>query len=95
MVGPDELRGRAVEAAARLGLSERYDLEVMGPLTGTDHFPFTQEQIPGVSILHFPYPEYHLPEERLELVDERKLDDSVELAVALVETQLARPVPKT
>jgi hypothetical protein len=94
MVGPDELRGRAVEAAARLGLHDRYQLEVMGPLTGTDHYPFTQEKIPGVSILHFPYPEYHLPEERLELVDEQKLDDSVELAVALVESQLARPVPK-
>jgi hypothetical protein len=45
-------------------------------------------------VLFLPYPEYHLPEERLELVDEQKLADSFDLAVALVESQLARPVPR-
>lgn len=94
MVGPEELRGRALETARRLGLTERYDLQVTGPDTGTDHFHFAQEKIPAVSILHFPYPEYHLPTETIELVDEQKLDDAVELATALVESQLARPVPK-
>ena len=94
MVGPDELRGRAVEAAQRLGLDVRYDLHVIGPESGTDHYYFTREKIPAVSVLHFPYPEYHLPAERMELVDERKLEDAVELATALVESQLARPVPK-
>jgi Peptidase family M28 len=94
MVGPDELRGRAVEAAQRLGLDARYDLHVIGPDTGTDHYYFSREQIPAVSVLHFPYPEYHLPAERMELVDEQKLTDAVELATALVESQLARPVPK-
>jgi hypothetical protein len=94
MVGPDELRGRAVEAARRLGLDERYELSVIGPAAGTDHYYFSQEKIPAVSVLHFPYPEYHLPTERLELVDERKLADAVELATALVESQLASPVPK-
>jgi hypothetical protein len=94
MVGPDELRGRAVETVQRLGLDTRYELNVIGPQNGTDHFYFAQEKIPAVSILHFPYPEYHLPTERMELVDERKLQDAVELATALVESQLARPVPK-
>ena len=94
MVGPDELRGRALEAARRLGLDERYDLHAIGPESGTDHYPFAQEKIPAVSVLHFPYPEYHLPTERLELVDEQKLADAVELATALVESQLASPVPK-
>ena len=94
MVGPAELRGRAVEAAQRLGLDARYDLHVIGPESGTDHYYFSQEKIPAVSVLHFPYPEYHLPAERMELVDEQKLSDAVELATALVESQLARPVPK-
>jgi hypothetical protein len=94
MVGPDELRGRAIEHARVLGLAERYDLNIMPPFTGTDHFPFTEEKIPGVSVLHFPYPEYHQPDERLELVDEQKMDDAVELALALVETQLEQPVPR-
>ena len=94
MVGPDELRGRAVEAAQRLGLDTRYKLHIIGPDNGTDHFYFAQEKIPAVSVLHFPYPEYHLPTERMELVDEQKLSDAVELATALVESQLARPVPK-
>jgi Iap family predicted aminopeptidase len=94
MVGPDELRGRAVEAARRLGLDQRYELHVIGPAGGTDHYYFAQEKIPAVSVLHFPYPEYHLPTERLELVNEQKLADAVELASALVESQLASPVPK-
>jgi hypothetical protein len=94
MVGPDELRGRALEAAHRLGLDDRYELSVIGPENGTDHYYFAQEKIPAVSVLHFPYPEYHLPTESIDLVDERKLDDAVELATALVETQLVRPVAK-
>ena len=94
MVGPDELRGRAVEAAQRLGLADRYEMNVIGPVTGTDHFYFAQEKIPAISLLHFPYPEYHLATESLDLVDERKLDDVVQLATELVESQLARPVPK-
>jgi hypothetical protein len=94
MVGPDELRGRALEEVRRLGLEEKYKLHVIGPENGTDHYYFAQEKIPAVSVLHFPYPEYHLPSESMELIDEQKLEDAVELATALVESQLARPVPK-
>jgi Zn-dependent M28 family amino/carboxypeptidase len=92
MVGPNELQGRAVALAGQLGLTERYGLAVYPPVTGSDHFPFAVEKIPAVCILHFPYPEYHLPEETIDLVDEQKIADSVELAVALVESQLERPV---
>jgi Peptidase family M28 len=94
LVGPDELMGRAVQAVDTLGLAERYELHVRGPVGGTDHYWFAQYGVPAVSILHFPYPEYHLPEETIELVDERRLDDAVDLAVALTESQLARPVVK-
>jgi aminopeptidase YwaD len=94
MVAPDELRGRALEHVARLGLDRRYRLEVTGPGPGTDHYWFAQEGIPSISLLHFPYPEYHLPADVPELADERKLADATELAVALVESQLARPVPR-
>jgi hypothetical protein len=92
MVGPDELRGRALEHVARLGLDRRYRLEITEPGAGTDHYWFAQEGIPAVSVLHFPYPEYHLPADLPELVDERKLEDATELAVALTESQLGRPV---
>jgi hypothetical protein len=92
LVGPAELEGRAVALAGHLGLSQRYELSVLPPVTGSDHFPFAVEKIPAVCILHFPYPEYHLPEETTDLIDEQKIADSVELAVALVESQLERPV---
>jgi Iap family predicted aminopeptidase len=94
LVGPDELRGRALQAVAELGLEERYELRVLPPVGGTDHFWFSQNGVPAASILHFPYPEYHLPAERIELIDEARLQDAVELALALVESQLARPVAR-
>jgi hypothetical protein len=47
---------------------------------------------PALSILHFPYDEYHLPEESLDLIDEQRLSHVVDLATSLVETQLVEPV---
>jgi len=94
MAAPSGLRDRGISEAKRLGLAERYELETLEPGAGTDHIPFVEAKIPAISLLHFPYPEYHLPTETLALVDERRLEDSVELAVALVESQLADPVPK-
>jgi hypothetical protein len=76
---------RTREAAARLGLTDRYEVVTeLGQEAGTDHLPFAQAGIPAVSILHFPYEEYHLPEDTPALVDERRLDDAVALAVDLV-----------
>ena len=54
--------------------------------------PFAEEGIPAATIVHFPYPEYHTTRERLELVDEQRLADAVELAAALVASQLERPI---
>jgi aminopeptidase YwaD len=92
LVGPSELRGRALQLVQQLGLAERYELRVFPPVGGTDHYWFAQNKIPAVSILHFPYREYHLPEERLELVDERRIEDAVELALGLIEGLVERPV---
>ena len=92
MAAPPALLERATSAAKRLGLDRRYELETSEPGEGTDHVPFVEAKVPGVSILHFPYPEYHLPTETLDLVDEQKLADSVDLAVALAEGLLAEPV---
>lgn len=94
LAGPDELRGRALELSRALGLPDRYEVAARGPEPGTDHYFFAQEGVPAVSVLFFPYPEYHLPAETFALVDERKLADSIDLAVALVESQLARPVTR-
>src|SRR5919199_211856 len=52
-----------------------------------------ERAIPAASVSHFPYDEYHLPSERLELIDEQKLADSVELATRLTESLLEEPVP--
>jgi Zn-dependent M28 family amino/carboxypeptidase len=92
LASPDELRGRALETARALGLAERYTIEP-GPATGgVDSHWFADAKVPAATICHFPYDEYHLPDDLPELVDERVLADSVDLGVALVESQLARPV---
>jgi Iap family predicted aminopeptidase len=92
LASPDELRGRAVEAARTLGLHERYEIEP-GPATGgVDSHWFADAKVPAATICHFPYDEYHLPDDLPELVDERRMEDAVDLAVALVESQLARPI---
>jgi Iap family predicted aminopeptidase len=94
LASPDELLGRAVEAARGLGLLDRYELTT-GPGTGgVDSRWFAERKVPAATILHFPYDEYHLPSESPELVDERLMDDAVGLAVALVESQLAQPVAR-
>ena len=94
LASPDALLGRAVEAARALGLLDRYELET-GPGTGgVDSHWFAEKKIPAATILHFPYDEYHLPSESPALVDERLMDDAVALAVALVESQLLRPITR-
>jgi len=93
LASPDALLGRAVEAARSLGLLDRYELET-GPATGgVDSHWFAEKKVPAMTILHFPYDEYHLPTESPALVDERLMDDSIALATALVESQLLKPIP--
>ena len=94
LASPGALLGRGIEAARSLGLLDRYELET-GPGTGgVDSHWFAERKVPAATILHFPYDEYHLPSESPSLVDERLMDDAVDLAVALVESQLAQPVPR-
>ena len=94
LASPDALLGRAIEAARGLGLLDRYAL-VTGPATGgVDSHWFAERGVPAVTILHFPYDEYHLPAEAPELGDEQLLDDAVSLALALVESQCEQPVPR-
>jgi Iap family predicted aminopeptidase len=94
LASPDALLGRGVEAARGLGLLDRYELTT-GPGTGgVDSHWFAERKVPAATILHFPYDEYHLPSEAPELVDEALMDDAVALALALVESQLASPIPR-
>ena len=94
LASPAALLGRAVEAARTLGLLDRYEIEAVGAHGGVDSHWFAERKVPAVSILHFPYDEYHLPAESPDLVDEQLMDDAVALAIALVESQLARPIPR-
>jgi len=95
LAAPAELLGRAEELARTLGLLDRYEVSTeLSEEAGTDHAPFATEKIPAISILHFPFDEYHLTSDTAELVDERLMNDAVDLATALVESQLARPVPR-
>jgi hypothetical protein len=94
LASPDALLGRAIEAARGLGLLERYELAT-GPATGgVDSHWFAEAGVPAVTILHFPYDEYHLPAESPALVDPKLMDDAVALALELVESQLAQPIPR-
>ena len=94
LASPDALLGRAVESARHLGLLERYELAT-GPATGgVDSHWFADRKVPAVTLLHFPYDEYHLPSEAPELVDEQRLDDTIALALALVDSQLEQPLPR-
>jgi hypothetical protein len=65
------------------------------PATGwVDSHWFAEKKVPAITILHFPYDEYHLPLEAPELGDERRLEDAVRLGLALVESQLEHPLPR-
>jgi aminopeptidase YwaD len=90
---PPELLERIRGFADELGLSERYDVNLAPAGPGVDAFAFHEKGIPAASLSHFPYDDYHLPSERLELIDEQKLADSVELASRLIASLLDEPVP--
>ncbi len=95
LCAPAELLERARVEVERLELHSRYEVVTeIGEAAGTDHLPFAEAGVPAMSILHFPYAEYHLPEDTTALVDEQRLADAVDLAVALVESQLATPVAR-
>jgi hypothetical protein len=88
LASPGATLERATDIAAELGLLDRYEL-VTGPATGgVDSHWFAEHGIPAVTVLHFPYDEYHLPEDTAAVVGERLLGDAVELGLALVEAQL-------
>ncbi len=94
LASPDELLGRGVQAARDLGLTDRYELTT-GPATGgVDSHWFADAKVPAATILHFPYDEYHLPADTPDLIDEQLMEDALLLAMALVESQLARPVAR-
>jgi aminopeptidase YwaD len=92
-VAPAELEGRFLALATALGISSRYPIVLRDPLPDADDYYFAAEGIPTVSLVHFPYPEYHSPEEVLRLVNVNRVADTVELATQLVQTQLVLPVP--
>jgi hypothetical protein len=95
LASPEAYLERAKALAGEAGLADRYELEFGGSAPGTDAYPFEDEKVPAESILHFPYDEYHLPVERTELVDEQKMSDCVDLAIALVESLAEEPVRAT
>ncbi len=92
MASPQALADRLAGFAGELGLEERYDVNVGAAGPGVDAFPFHEKGIPAATVSHFPYDEYHLPTERLELIDEQRLADSVALAALLIESLLEQPV---
>ncbi|HEX6490056.1 MAG TPA: M28 family metallopeptidase [Gaiellaceae bacterium] len=89
---PAALAERLSAFAEELGLGSRYLLSPGEAGPGVDAYAFAERGIPAATICHFPYDEYHLPSERLELVDPQRLADSVALAALLVESLLEEPV---
>jgi Iap family predicted aminopeptidase len=94
LASPAAMLDRAVESARAVGALDRYEL-VKGPATGgVDSHWFAQEGIPAVTLAHFPYEEYHLPDDSAGLADEQLVADTVELARNLVESLLEHPVAR-
>jgi Iap family predicted aminopeptidase len=94
LASPNALLDRARELAASLGLLDRYEL-VTGPATGgVDSHWFAENKVPAVTVLHFPYDEYHLTSDVPALVDEQQFEDAVALGLALVESQLTEPITR-
>lgn len=94
LASPPALLNRATEIARSLGLLDRYEL-VSGPATGgVDSHWFAESNVPAVTVLHFPYDEYHLPSDLPALVDEQQFEDAVALGLALVESQLTEPMAR-
>ncbi len=92
LASPNLLLERATELARSLGLLDRYEL-VTGPATGgVDSHWFAANKIPAVTVLHFPYDEYHLTGDVPALFDEQQFEDAVALGLLLVESQVAEPV---
>jgi hypothetical protein len=92
LASPSAMLDRGVETARALGLLDRYELET-GPATGgVDSHWFASEGIPAATLLHFPYDEYHLPDESPALADEQLIEDTVALATALVESLVEHPI---
>lgn len=84
MTGPLEWEARVSGFIDELGIRDRYDVHVGPPLPGSDHMPFWQAGVPATAITYHPYPEYHTPQDTLELVDEQRLEDAVDVAALLV-----------
>ncbi|HEX4526552.1 MAG TPA: M20/M25/M40 family metallo-hydrolase [Gaiellaceae bacterium] len=94
LASPSALLERATELARSLGLLDRYELAT-GPATGgVDSHWFAENNVPAVTILHFPYDEYHLTTDVPGLFDEEQFEDALALGLALVESQVAEPVAR-
>jgi Zn-dependent M28 family amino/carboxypeptidase len=85
-------RGTQLEVLASDELLPYFDglgANVGSQLPGSDHWPFVQAGVPSVALTYHPYAEYHTPEETIDRVDPKRLDESVELACALLERLVA------
>ncbi len=91
----EELRELAKTVAQPLISDERYPVNIGPNLPGSDHWPFSQADIPTIAITFHSYPEYHTPDDTAELVDVGRFEDACDLAYRLVAAQLegtrARP----
>jgi Iap family predicted aminopeptidase len=91
-VQPEALERRVLDLADDLGVSRRYPIVIRTPQPDADDYHFAQEGTPTASFVHFPYPEYHSAAESLDLVDDARLTDTVELATATAKSLLTTPI---
>ena len=89
MIRPEPWEERVAGYIDELGIRDRCDVHVGPPLPGSDHMSFWQAGIPACAITYHPYPEYHTPQDTLDLVDEQRLVDAVEVAGMIVSELLA------
>jgi Zn-dependent M28 family amino/carboxypeptidase len=58
------------------------------PGPGSDHLPYALQGVPVLSLMQFPYPEYHRPEESPDLVDDAAFQAGLTGATKVVEALL-------
>lgn len=79
--------GHAVEHVVDTEMPRNYQQVI----SGSDHWPFYQEDIPVAMLITWPYEDYHLPSDTVEKVDRDQIVEASQITTELIDTLDASP----